>query len=67
MFRKPQEEDGADLRGRIKAAACALFDANGFDNTTVDDVLVQVRIDEQRFSSYFRSLDELLEVVWSEL
>ena len=67
MLIKLQQEDGPELRGRIKEAACALFDANGFDNMTVADLLVQVRIDEQRFYAYFRSLDELLEAVWSEL
>ena len=63
---KVQRERHTEIRGRIKAAACALFRAKGFDNTTVADLLATVQIDEQAFHAYFHSLDELLEVVWAE-
>ena len=63
---KRQREDYAEIRNHIKAAACVLFRTKGFEHTTVADLLIRLRIDEQVFYSYFRSLDELLEVVWSE-
>lgn len=63
---KLQREDYAENRGRIKAAACVLFRTKGFGNTTITDLLMKLQMDEQVFYSYFRSMDELLEVVWSE-
>lgn len=60
------QRDDSDVCDRIKEAGCVLFRSKGFDNTTVADLLVKVNIEEQVFFSYFESLDELLEVVWSE-
>lgn len=63
---KSRQEDNAGLRYRIIETACELFQSKGFDNTTVTDLLEVLQIEEQIFYSYFRSKDQLLEVVWSE-
>lgn len=59
--------DNKELRCNILQMARELFDTKGFDNTTVHDLIDQLGISETLFFAYFRSLDELLEVVWSEL
>lgn len=51
---------------QIKEAACLLFRSQGFKNTSVADLAKKLRIEEQTFFRYFQSMDELLEVVWSE-
>lgn len=63
---KLHREDYLEIRSRIKASACVLFRTKGFENTTVADLIMKLQIDEQMFYSYFRSMDELLEDVWSE-
>lgn len=54
------------LRREIIEIARIVFNQKGFDDTSVLDVAERVNISEQKFTNYFRSLDELLEVVWSE-
>lgn len=54
------------LCNQIKRAACFLFQSKGFDNTSVNDLIGELNIESQTFFFYFRSMDELLEVVWSE-
>jgi AcrR family transcriptional regulator len=60
------EKSAADLRQRIIETGRTLFLAQGFEGTTVQDLLDRLDIGEQVFLSFFGSLDELLEVVWSE-
>ena len=54
------------LYNQIKKTACFLFQSKGFDNTSLNDLIGELNIESQTFFFYFRSMDELLEVVWSE-
>ena len=63
---KVQIGDDSNLYNQIKEAGCTLFQSQGFDNTTVSDIVQKLQIREQDFFFYFKSVDELLEVVWSE-
>jgi len=58
--------DDSDMYSQIKETACVLFRSQGFENTSVTDLIAKVQIEEQTFFLYFQSMDELLEVVWSE-
>ena len=53
-------------RKEIIKTGRTLFRTKGFDNTSVQDVLDILNISEQVFLRFFCSLDDLLEVVWSE-
>lgn len=59
-------EDESNTRKHIKEAACQLFRSKGYDNTTLIDLLKMAQVEDRIFFSHFQSLDELLEVVWSE-
>lgn len=61
-----QDRDVVSLRRRIIDASRFLFQTKGFDNTTVRDLIERLQISEQLFFCYFQSMDEILEVVWSE-
>lgn len=54
------------IYNQIKNTARILFWSQGFDNTSVSDLIGELNIKLQTFFSYFRSMDELLEAVWSE-
>lgn len=56
----------ANIYNQIKEAVCILFRSQKFQNTTVIDLVEELQIDEQSFFMYFQSMDELMEVVWSE-
>jgi len=60
------QKDGPDTRKELTAAACRLFRSKGYDNTTLFDLLELAQVEEHLFFSHFHSLDEILEVVWSE-
>ncbi len=49
------------IRGRIIAAAWRLFDENGYENTTVDQIVEACGISKGGFYHYFRAKDDLLE------
>ena len=51
---------------QIKEAGRGLFVTRGFEATSVSDVVELLQITEADFFLYFKSMDELLEVVWSE-
>ena len=51
---------------QIKEAARVLFWSQGFKSTSVTDLVEYLQIEEHTFFNYFQSMDELLEVVWSE-
>ena len=53
------------FRRQILSAGRELFDIQGFDNTSLQDVLDQLKMSEQQFLLYFESLDHLLEELWS--
>ena len=63
-----KEQIGSEsiLYNQIKEAGCTLFRSQGFENTSVTDIVQKLQIREQDFFLYFKSVDELLEVVWSE-
>lgn len=55
------------MRGAILRTAKYLFDMKGYDDTSLDEVCKYLQIQEQVFYLFFRSKDDLLEAVWSEL
>lgn len=61
-----QPNNDTKMRRDIIAAARLLFQTKGFEKTTLKDLLEKLQISEQVFSEYFQSMDDLLEVVWSE-
>ncbi|MFW2367394.1 MAG: TetR/AcrR family transcriptional regulator [Desulforhopalus sp.] len=63
---KVQIENESVMYNQIKEAGCTLFKSQGFDETSVADVVQKLQIREQDFFLYFKSMGELLEVVWSE-
>lgn len=58
--------DDSIIYNPIKETACVLFRSQSFENTSVTDLVEKLHLKEQDFFLYFRSRDELLEVVWSE-
>ena len=64
MTLRPGED--LNIYNKIKEAACVLFRSQSFENTSVTDLVEKIHIEEQTFFRYFQSMDELLEVVWSE-
>lgn len=63
---KLRHGDDSTIYNQIKEAACVLFRSQGFENTSVTDLVEKLQVEEQTFFIYFQSMDELLEVVWSE-
>ncbi len=59
------EQTAAAVRDQIVETARTLFNDQGFEQTTIDDILLRLGMEEQRLSHYFHSLDEILEVIWS--
>jgi AcrR family transcriptional regulator len=51
---------------RIVVTAGRLFRTKGFDKTSLQDLLEELKMSDTLFFKYFQSMDELLEVVWSE-
>jgi len=54
------ERQRAALREEISAAACALFVAQGFEATTVDQIVEAVGISRRSFFRYFGSKEDVL-------
>jgi len=54
------------MRSQIVNTARLFFTTKGFDLTTLEDVMQALNINEEIFRKNFNSMDELLEVVWSE-
>ena len=50
----------------IIATAERLFQARGFENTTVQDITISLNTSESLFFHYFRSTDEILELLWND-
>ena len=53
-------------RRDIIEAARALFQQQGFDQTTLQDIASSLDLSEATVLACFSSMDELLEAVWSE-
>ena len=54
------------LRETIKATARRLFSRDGYEQTSVENILEELSLPENLFLSLFPSKDELLEELWSE-
>ena len=55
----------SELPAKIVETASTIFQARGFDNTGVADVCKSLGIGRSQFHRHFRSLDEVLEIVWA--
>lgn len=55
------------LRRQILRTAKTLFDLYGYERTSLVQVGEQLKVTEQVVLLFFRSKDDLLEAVWSEL
>ena len=53
-------------RDRILIAARRLFQRKGFESTTWQDLSDTLHAPEHELLRHFKSLDDLLEAVWSE-
>lgn len=53
------------LPWEIVEAAYACFQKKGFDKTTISDICKRLKIKDSQFHTYFESLDEVLEILWS--
>ena len=62
----PENDNETSWRQQILEDARFLFQTKGFENTSVSALLERLQMSEQLFFSHFESIDELLEVVWSE-
>lgn len=54
------------LRETIKSTARSLFSSQGYEQTTVENILEELSLPGHLFFSLFPSKDELLEELWSE-
>ena len=54
---------GAELRQKIIDAAWELFYENGYENTTVNDIIRKVGTSKGGFYYYFKAKEDLLKVV----
>ncbi len=50
----------------ILRTAKYFFDTKGFDHTTCRDITEKIGISDLELLHHFDSLDEILEVIWSE-
>lgn len=62
---KGKNNGNETMHHQIIEAARQLFNAKGFDKTTLEDLIERLGIRPHVFFRYFESMDELLEVVWS--
>lgn len=53
------------LYNEILLTAQALFQDKGFEQTTVWDICSSLQISITQFCSFFDSLDEILEILWT--
>lgn len=51
----------------ILQTAQVLFRSKGFDHTRIDDITESLDISEALFFRCFESLDEVLELLWSDV
>ncbi len=60
-----REEISQTLKTDIIETARLLFQSKGFDHTSLMDITMQLNISDQMIFQHFKSLDEILEVVWA--
>lgn len=58
--------ESTTLRRDIMETARSLFQQQGFDQTTLQDITSRLEVSETIVAAYFPSIDDLLEAVWSE-
>jgi AcrR family transcriptional regulator len=63
---KPMKEATMPLRETIKSTARRLFSSQGYEQTTVENILEDLSLPDNLFFSLFPSKDALLEELWSE-
>ena len=56
-------KNGRNTKGRIVSAAWALFYEQGYDNTTVEDIIRESGTSKGSFYHYFEGKDALLETL----
>jgi len=61
-----KEYNGLGVYQQIKEAGRRLFISQGFENTSVFEVMDKLQMKENEFYQYFKTKDQLLEVIWSE-
>jgi len=64
-FEDKRQISKTELRSRIVETASTIFQTRGFDNTKVADVCKSLGISRLQFYLHFRSLDDVLEIVWA--
>lgn len=63
---KPMKQATMPIRETIKAAARRLFSSQGYEQTTVENILEELSLPDNLFFSLYPSKDALLEELWSE-
>ena len=58
--------DDSTRRRDIIETARFLFQQRGFDQTTPQDIAARLGLNETTVATFFPSMDDLLEAVWSE-
>lgn len=56
----PRKEQAIETRRRIFEAAVTLFEQNGYENVTIDDICAAVGMSKGAFYTHFRSKDQVL-------
>ena len=64
-FEENRQISQSELPSRIVETASGMFQTIGFDNTKVVDVCTRVGISRLQFYRHFRSIDDVLEIVWA--
>lgn len=60
-----RHEDRANLRQEILVAAWELFDKNGYEKTTVNEIIKKANTSKGGFYYYFKAKEELLNSIYS--
>jgi hypothetical protein len=64
-FEDNRQMSKAELPSRIVETAATIFQNRGFENTRVVDVCKIMGINRMQFYRHFRSLDDVLEIIWA--
>ena len=65
-FEDNKQISKSELPSQIIETASKIFQTRGFENTKVVDVCKSLGISRLQFYQHFRSLDEVLEMVWAD-
>ena len=53
------------LSREILETAYLLFNKKGYDRTKIEDICKKLNINERQFYYHYKSLDEVLEILWA--